>query len=238
MKLNCVIIDDEYLAIKILEEYISAIKSLHIASTFTRPQEALAYLQCHRVDLLFLDIQMPRLDGFELVKQLPEPPLIIFTTARHDYAVKAFDLDVIDYLVKPVPQERFEKAVKKAQEYIQFKRKDIPLTETSDYLMIKADYRIHTIKLDDIEYIEGLSEYVKIHTPEKTFIPLAALKELAHQLPESRFIRIHKSYIVALGQITSYTSQSVHLKSNKELPIGRSYKPEFITRMEKQPYPR
>jgi len=233
MKLNCVVVDDEYLAIRILQEYASKISTLHITATFTRPQEALDYLLAHPVHLLFLDIQMPRLDGFELLKQLPAPPMVIFTTARHDYAVKAFELDVLDYLVKPIPIERFEKAVKKAEEYSLFKRKSSHQNDSLDHLMIKADYRIHKINFSDIEYIEGLSEYVKIHTHEKTYVPLAALKELVSQLPEDRFIRIHKSYIISIGCISSYTSQSVILTSGKNLPIGRSYKAGFMEQMEK-----
>ncbi|MEO7992736.1 MAG: response regulator, partial [Chryseolinea sp.] len=148
MNLSCIIIDDEYLAIKVLEEYSSKIDELSILKTFTDPKEALLFLQQTKVDLLFLDIQMPYLDGFELLKQLPSPPLIIFTTARHDFAVKAFELDVLDYLVKPISSERFEKAVGKADEYLQLLagRK----SEKKNYIMVRADYQITKISVEDI----------------------------------------------------------------------------------------
>ncbi len=233
MSLTCVIVDDEYLAIKILQEYALKMDGLKVEISFTRPQEALDYLSGHSVDLLFLDVQMPKLSGFELLKKLPAPPMVVFTTARHDHAVQAFDLDVLDYLVKPISFERFEKAVKKAEEYSQFKklrtqRKDSP----QNYLMIKADYRIHKIITEQIEFIEGLSEYVKIHTPQRTFIPLIALKELMDQLPANQFVRIHKSYIVPLAHIVSFNHQTVQLKNGKALPIGRSYKSSFLKHVE------
>lgn len=233
MSLTCVIVDDEYLAIKILQEYALKIEGLKVEIAFTRPEEALDYLTSHPIELLFLDIQMPKLNGFELLKKLPAPPMVVFTTARHDYAVQAFDLDVLDYLVKPISFERFEKAVKKAEEYSQFKklrtqRKDSP----QNYLMVKADYRIHKIITEQIEFIEGLSEYVKIHTPEKTFIPLVALKELMDQLPANQFVRIHKSYIVSLAHIASYNHRTLQLKNGKTLPIGRSYKSSFLKQAE------
>lgn len=232
MNINCVIVDDEYLAIKIIEEYSSRLNGLKIERSFTRPSDALEYLISNPVDLILLDIQMPELSGFDLLKKLHNPPLIIFTTARHDYAVQAFELDVLDYLVKPIPFERFEKAVRKADEYLEFKKMRTTSTDASkDSLMIKADYRIHKIMVESIEYIEGLSEYVKIHTAERIYVPFASLKELADQLPSTKFIRIHKSYIISLAHITSYNHQSVTLKNGKVLPVGRSYKSTFLSRV-------
>jgi DNA-binding LytR/AlgR family response regulator len=232
MNLSCVIVDDEYLAIRVLEEYAKQKGELTIKATFIKPQEALAFLQSNKIDLLFLDIQMPQLDGFELLKQLAEPPMVVFTTARHDYAVKAFELEVLDYLVKPIPFDRFEKAVKRAGELKDYKNADLSgVNRPIDYLMIKADYRIHKIQLDQIEYIEGLSEYIKIHTTEKTHITLLALKNLIEQLPVDQFIRIHKSYIVPVSRIQSYTRSLVKLNNGKELPVGRAYKDEFVERV-------
>lgn len=232
MNLTCVIVDDEYLAIKVLEEYSVKTIGLSIEKTFTNPQEALDYLATHLVDLLFLDIQMPRLSGFELLKKLQKPPVVIFTTARHDYAVQAFDLDVLDYLVKPIPLERFQKAVKKASEYLQFKKAILQKSENSErFLMIKADYRIHKIMTDEINYIEGLSEYVKIHTTEKTFVPLISLKELLNQLPVNQFVRIHKSYIVSIAYIASYNHHEVQMKNGETLTIGRFYKLGFLRKI-------
>lgn len=232
MNLTGAIVDDEYLAIKIIEEYCSRVDGLKIERSFTRPAEAFEYLSSNPVELVFLDIQMPELSGFDLLKKLSNPPLVIFTTARHDYAVQAFELDVLDYLVKPIPFERFEKAVRKAAEYLAFKKMRTTSTDAAkDCLMIKADYRIHKIMAESIEYIEGLSEYVKIHTAERTYIPFASLKELIVQLPSTKFIRIHKSYIISVDHIISYSHQSVRLKNGKDLPIGRSYKSDFLSRI-------
>lgn len=231
MSMKCVIVDDEYLAIKVLEEYAVKTEELTVQASFKNPQEALAYLQTNPVDLLFLDIQMPYLDGFELLKQLQSPPLVVFTTARHDYAVHAFELEVLDYLVKPIALDRFQKAVKKAIEYRQY-RQLVAEKKQADpqYLMVRSDHRIIKIDFDEIELIEGLGEYVKVHTHDKMHITLAALKDLILQLPHDKFIRIHKSYIIALSSIVSYNHQVVRLKNQKEYPIGRAYKKDFLER--------
>jgi DNA-binding LytR/AlgR family response regulator len=234
MSLQCVIVDDEYLAIKILEEYISRITELNCVKTFTHPEEALRFIMENKIDLLFLDIQMPYLNGFELLKKLPLPPMVIFTTAHHDYAVQAFELDVLDYLVKPISFERFDKAIHKVLEYDHFRKAMTTNQQNADFLMVKADYRIHKVMIDHIEYIEGLSEYVKIHTVDKTLITLAALKDLMNQLPHEKFIRIHKSYIVALSKVESYTAAEVRLRESKKLPIGRSYRASVLQGMERK----
>jgi DNA-binding LytR/AlgR family response regulator len=232
MNITGVIVDDEYLAIKIIEEYSLKLDGLKIERSFTRPSDALEFLSSNPVELIFLDIQMPELSGFDLLKKLHNPPLIIFTTARHDYAVQAFELDVLDYLVKPIPFERFEKAVRKTAEYLEFKKMRTTSTDAmKDSLMIKADYRIHKIMFESIEYIECLSEYVKIHTAERTYVPFASLKELIDQLPSKKFIRIHKSYIISLAHIVSFNHQSVTLKNGKDLPVGRSYKSSFLSQV-------
>ena len=228
MSLSCVIVDDEYLAVQVLEEYAKRVTNLSVKATFIKSREAVVFLQSNKIDLLFLDIQMPQLDGFELLKQLPTPPIVVFTTARHDYAVKAFELEVLDYLVKPVPLERFEKAVRRAEEYTRFKNPVTGNENPADYLMIKADYRVYKIQLDQIEYIEGLSEYIKIHTVGKTYITLLALKDLIDQLPSDQFIRIHKSFIIQIKQIESFNASEVTLSNSKVLPVGRAYKDDFV----------
>jgi DNA-binding LytR/AlgR family response regulator len=232
MTLSIVIIDDEYLAIDILRDYSRRLGGIIIQQAFTRPAEALAWLQEHKVDLVLLDIQMPGLDGFALLQQLEEPPAVIFTTARHDHAVRAFELDVVDYLVKPVGFERFEKAIARVRDYVEYdavlqKRK----AAQKEFLVIKSDSRIVKIPISDIEYIEGLSEYVKIYTAQKNYITLAALKELVKLLPEETFIRVHKSYIVSTRSVQEYTSQTVRLPGNRTLPVGRVYKEMFLKKM-------
>lgn len=227
-----IIVDDEYLAIKVLEEYAGRIEAIGILKTFKDPRQALAYLQQNSVDLMFLDIQMPFLSGFEVLRELSSPPMVVFTTARHEFAVQAFELEVLDYLVKPISFSRFEKAVARAVEYLAYKKhQHSKSSEGKDYIMIRSDYRIHKIMVQNIQYIEGLGEYVKIYTPEKMFVTLAALKNLVAELPIDRFLRIHKSFIVSKGHVLSYTHQSVRLVNAKELPLGRAYKDQFIAAM-------
>lgn len=232
MSLSCIIVDDEYLAIKVLSAYAAGMPSLQVIKTFTDSREAVAFIQQQPVDLILLDIQMPYLSGFDLVKTLPPEAMVIFTTARHDFAVQAYELNVLDYLVKPISQERFEKAILKALEFKQYRTVwNEQKTAARNFLMIKADYRIIKVLFNDIEYIEGLSEYVKIVCNERTYTTLAALKSLESELPADKFIRIHKSYIVALSAIAQFNSRSLQLHNSKELPIGRSYKDPFLQKM-------
>lgn len=234
MNLSIVIIDDEYLAIDILRDYSSRLENLQIEQVFTRPDEALTWLQAHKVDLLLLDVQMPYLDGFALLQQLAVPPAVIFTTARHDYAVKAFELNVVDYLVKPIAFERFEKAIARARDYIAYGTLlQQQKTPANEFLIIKSDSRMVKIPFADIEYIEGLSEYVKIYTADKTYITLAALKELITLLPGDAFVRVHKSYIISTRSVKDFTSQSISLPGNKLIPVGRVYKELFLKKMGK-----
>lgn len=236
MSLTCLIVDDEYLAIRLLQTYASRIPDLEMKESFKNPKEALEWLRHHPVDLLLLDIQMPYLDGFALLKQLRQPPMVIFTTARHDYAVRAFELDVLDYLVKPISFERFEKAIGRAREQAGYRQLQAQQQSSRDrYLMIRADYKIIRLSLDSIEYIEGLNEYVKIYTQEKVHITLASLKDLSLQLPAEEFARIHKRYITRLSQIVSYGGNGVRLRNGQELPVGRVYKEGFLAVFNKRP---
>jgi len=235
MSISCIIVDDEYLAIKVLEEYSSNMPTLQVTKTFTDSRAAVAFIQQQPVDLILLDIQMPYLSGFDLVKTLPQETMVIFTTARHDFAVQAYELDVLDYLVKPISQERFEKAIQKAVEFKQYRTVwNEQKNAARNFLMIKSDYRIIKLLFDDIEYIEGLSEYVKIYSSEKTYTTLAALKSLESELPVDKFIRIHKSYIIALSAIDQFNSKTIQLHNGKELPIGRSYKDQFLQKIKGQ----
>ncbi len=231
MKLTCLIADDEYLALRILAQYIQANPSLELLAQCKDPATAWAFLEKNQVDLLLLDIQMPGMTGIELVRKLSYQPLVIFTTARHDYAVEAFELEALDYLVKPISPERFQKAIQKALQYAAQRAKP-PAPVPASYLSIKADYRVVQIPFNDILYIEGLSEYVKIYTPVKKYITLAALKDIEQQLPALEFIRIHKSYLLAKRQIASYNTTSVILQSGTALPVGRKYKDDFIQAMQ------
>lgn len=227
MKLNCVIVDDEYLAIEVLKVYCAQVENLSVQRTFKKPEEALEWLQENKTDILFLDIEMPKLNGFEVLAGLEQPPLVILTTAYQHFAVKAFDLEILDYLVKPIEFERFEKAVSRAAEYIAL-RKERKEEENDAYLLIKSDYKLNKVPFDSIQYIEGLGEYVKIYTPGKTYITLAAIKDLEQSLPEKGFVRTHKSYIVSIKNIVSYSKTEVKITGNIKLPVGRVFKKSFI----------
>lgn len=229
MTMKCVIIDDEYLAIKVLEQYAERIDGLTVVKTFKDPSEALIYLQQNETDLLLLDIQMPHLTGFDLLKQLEHPPMVIFTTARHDHAIQAFELDILDYLVKPIAFTRFEKAIARAVEYQEYLRFKDP--SPAAYIMIRADHRIHKIMLHEITYMEGLSEYVKVHTEGRLYITHGTLKDLLEKLPDADFVRIHKSYIISKKHIASYNKQEVQMNNGKDLPVGRAYKDSFTEAM-------
>ena len=226
MNLRCIIVEDEYPASRLLNNFINRIPELTLVETFKNALKVPDFLSKNPVELMFLDIQMPFVSGTELLKNLSEKPVTIFTTANPQYALQAFDLDVLDYLVKPFSFDRFQHAVKKAIEYHTFKQ--IAATNQADtppqYLSIKSDYRTVKIIFDEILYIEGLSEYVKIITPRKNYVTLIAMKELESQLAPSGFSRVHKSYIVNLSKIRSHNSRQVVLENAVELPIGRVYK--------------
>lgn len=233
MNLTCIAIDDEYLALQVLREYSKQLPFISLAGEFTNPVEALAFLESNVIDVILLDIQMPFLDGFQVMERLRKPPMIIFTTARHDFAVKAYEMDVLDYLVKPIAFERFKKAIEKA---IQFKSvmfaKGDDKKLLNDALFFRADFQIQKVTLTQIDYLEGLGEYVKVHTSAKTHITLGPMKELMRQLPEDQFVQIHKSYVVRLLAINSYTHRQVKL-GQVELPLGRIYKKLFLYNMQK-----
>lgn len=227
MKLTCVIVDDEYLAIEVVKLYCSQVSDIEILASFKNPEEALLWLQENKTDILFLDIEMPRLNGFEVLKGLNYSPVVILTTAYQNFAVKAFDLEVLDYLVKPIEFERFEKAVNRATDFIKTcSQSQEPIKD--NFLLVKSDYKLNKIGFETIKYIEGLAEYVKIYTDDKLHITLAAMKDLEQNLPEKDFIRIHKSYIVSIKNILSYNKTEVKITGNIKLPVGRSFKNRFI----------
>lgn len=227
MKLKTVVVDDEYPALQLIKLYCKNIDTIEVVESFTKATEAFEYLQNNRVDLLLLDIQMPLMNGIEVLKQLAKKPICIFITANADYAVKAFELDVIDYLVKPVSFERFEKAIEKAVEFYYYKTSIMPIAEKK-YLMVKADYKITKINTDDISWIEGSGEYVKIITEDKTILVLDSLTNYMENLLPSGFLRIHKSFILPLSKINSFTSTTITHKNNMEFTIGRSYKDDVM----------
>lgn len=229
--IRCIVIDDEPLAIKLLKEYISKVSFLELATTFTDAIEAGKFLEKEKVDLLFLDIQMPDINGVRFYDGLRDKPMVIFTTAFSEYAVQGFDVNAIDYLLKPFEYDRFVKSVYKAKEYFEFTRsQEIQLTS----IFVKSDYQLVKINLKDVLFIEGLDDYIRIHLAgNKTILTLMSLKAIAEKLPPQEFVRIHRSYIIPLSKIEKVSSKRVEI-AGKEIPVGVSYADDFFKLMDKR----
>lgn len=236
MKYRCLIVDDEELARSLLANFIGRLPHLEVAAQCKDPMEAMAALQQHKVDIVFLDIQMPGLTGVEFLRNLKLSQPVIFTTAYPEYALEGYALDVVDYLLKPFSFERFLQAVNKAIARLgnnQQNHPDNPTHQPSvekEFILVKADYKLHRIRLDDILYIEGRREYVAYHTPSGRLLALQSLKSLEEELPADRFIRIHKSYIVPIDKIEALEGNMVHIGKVK-LPVGASYKEALMERV-------
>ncbi len=231
MKYTCLIVDDEQLARNLLETYVTKMPMLELRGKCKNPMEAMAIMQSEQIDLLFLDIQMPELTGVEFIKTMQQKPAIIFTTAYSEYALEGYQLDVIDYLLKPFALERFIKAVNKAVDYLDLKRNITKVPEQKpDSILLHADHKIYKVDLDDILYIEGLKEYVSYYTKERRIIVLQSLKSIEDSLPRDKFIRIHRSYIVPVRKIKSLDGNQVQI-GDKLIPIGRSYKDDVMKRV-------
>lgn len=223
--IRCIAVDDEPLALALLQDNIRQVSALELVASCNTAMEALAVMNNQEVDLLFLDIQMPGLTGIQLLQSLSVKPMVILITAYEKYALEGFNLDVIDYLVKPVPFERFLKACNKAVDFYRLK-KNVPV-ETHpwpEYFFVNAEYGLVKIVFSDIRLIEGLKDYLKIHLGEtKPLIIRMSLKSIEDKLPPGKFFRIHKSYIIALSHITAIRRNSVFL-GQLELPLSDMYK--------------
>jgi len=226
--MKCIIVDDEQLARGLIESYIKKMPYLSLHGKCKNSMEAMRILQQEAIDLMFLDIQMPDLSGVKFLKTLSNKPMVIFTTAYKEYAIEGYQLDVVDYLLKPISFERFVQAVNKAIE-----RKKNNTTENTneitiqnkkakDYILLKADHRTHRVKFTDILYIEGLREYVTFFTKNKNIIVLESLKKLEEILPKSNFMRIHKSFIINTDKVMSLYGNQIEIE-NKKIPVGKSY---------------
>lgn len=228
MKLKCVIIDDEPLAIDVIAGHIVHTPFLSLTQKFTHSVKAFEYLSENRIDIIFIDIQMPDLSGIELVRNLEYKPVIIFTTAFDKYAVEGFKVDAVDYLLKPVDYPEFLKAAEKAKQWILAKNKIINIKSNKEFLFIKSEYKIIRIELKTIKYIEGMSEYVRIHREHaKSIMSLLSLKSLEEQLPEDQFMRVHKSYIVNLKKITEIESNIIVCGDGITIPVSKLYRDKF-----------
>jgi len=230
--MTCIIVDDEPLARQGMEMNISNVSSLELLGSFSNALAANDFIRKQRVDLMFLDINMPELSGLDFLKSLRDAPLVIFTTAYPQYALESYELDAIDYLVKPIRVERFLKAVNKAENHLKLLQQDNNTSQVEniaeDFVFIKADRKYFKIYFKDILYIEGLKDYVVIYTSDNNkIITSMNVKTIGAQLPETIFARVSKSYIVNIMHITSFDNELVYVH-NTEIPLGQSFKDEFI----------
>lgn len=222
MVLKCIAIDDEPPAIDLIAAYIERTPQLQLLQTFDDAISASEFLRSNPVDLLFVDINMPDITGIELVKSLENKPMVIFTTAYKKFAYEGFELDAVDYLLKPIDFARFSKAVGKAQEYNEYRNNS--QGAAARHLFVRSEYRVIKINLDDIEYIESLEDYIKIYlVADKPVMTLMPLKKVLEKLPGDKFRRIHRSFIVSVPKVKSVLHRKVQLASGKELPISDSH---------------
>lgn len=231
--MKCIIVDDEPLAIEIVESYVARIEELELVGTFRNAIAAFTFVQQNHVDLIFLDIEMPKLSGIEFLKTLKHRPKVIITTAYRDYAIEGFELEVIDYLLKPIPFERFLKSVGKV---LSSKPDAIaapaPVAQDS-FIYFKVDKKMVKTKIADILYIESIKDYVKVRTEDKEIITQQKISYLDESLPRAQFLRVHRSFIVNLDRIDAYTATDVEISKFK-VPIGRNYKNDVMKVLSKQ----
>ncbi|MCE5345476.1 MAG: response regulator transcription factor [Bacteroidales bacterium] len=229
--MNCIAIDDEPLALDVISEFCSKISYLNLIGTYTNPFDAVQLLNNDKVDLIFLDIQMPQITGLEFLKSLYKPPMVIFTTAFVEYASQGFEYDAIDYLIKPFAFDRFTRSVNKAFQLMKLKRpqdkmKDEKSGISSGFLMVKVEYSTIRVDIEDILYIEGLKDYVKIYSGGKPLITKTTMKNIVDKLPPDCFIRVHKSYIVSIDKIDMIENSRIVI-GNQRIPIGESFRVAF-----------
>lgn len=230
---TCLILDDEPIARDILLHYVSQVPELQLVASLADPIEALAVLRSERIDLLLLDIQMPGLNGLQVLESLAQSPAVIFTTAHREYALEGFELAAIDYLLKPIALPRFLKAINR---FLESKTISIsvPRSDNPAHLFVRSDRRSVKVLLTDIIWVEGLKDYIRIHTPSQKWVVKSSLTGFAERLESKHFLRIHRSYIVARAKITQYDGEEVVLGA-QTLPLGRTYKQAFLQIMSSDP---
>lgn len=240
MKINCIAIDDEPLALDIIRDYCSRVPFLNLEKTFENALDSIEYIRNHPPDLLFLDIQMEELSGIQLLKALTQRPYVILTTAYDSYALQGFELDVMDYLLKPISFERFVKGVNKVFEKVQVNQKTTgpqdgsPATVQGDpFFFVKTETRIEKIRFADVLFIEGMGDYWRIITSGKKIMSLLNYKKLEDILPQNQFVRVHKSFIVALDKIDSVERNRIKI-GDRLIPISETYRKTFFERIEKK----
>lgn len=228
MKLNCLIIDDEPIARKGLEEHVEGIEFLHCVASCENAMKASSYLSGQRIDLMYLDIQMPKVTGIDFLKSLKNPPLTILTTAYPNYALEGYTLDVIDYLVKPITFERFLKASAKALEFFQLKVNAANHTaRQADYFFVRCDRKFEKVFFHDVSYVEGLQNYAVIHVPGRKLITYITLTSLESQLPKNQFLKVHKSFLISVPHITAIEGDEIVME-HARIPISRSLRDQVM----------
>ncbi len=232
-KIQCIVVDDEPVARGIIESYLEKIQNIHLVKSCKNAAEAFEILTANSIDLIFLDINMPEISGLSLAKSVKHRSKIIFTTAYREYAVEGFDLQAVDYLLKPISFDRFLQAV---QNFFELNIHQ-PLEKTlpnespkSNYMFVRSDRKMIKLTFDDILYIESLSDYLKIHTKEKTIITRETISNIESKLPVNEFLRVHRSYIISLDKILSYTNEYIEIEK-KAIPISRSYKENVLKKL-------
>lgn len=229
MKIKCLVVDDEPLAIKLLEKHIAKIETLEVVATCNNAIKAFEILNTQEIDLLFLDIKMPNLTGIDFLKTLKTPPKTIFTTAYRDYAIESYDLGVVDYLLKPITFERFLKSVNRFLKDKNELKKQSSQVDSEDFMLIKSGNKHHKIIVNDILFIESLKDYIKIHTiNNKRIVSKYRISEIESELKEKSFLRVHRSYIINTDKISAFTVNDIEVNST-EIPIGASYKEKVVS---------
>ena len=224
--INCIIVDDEPLSANLLESYVSRCENTQLLEKFNNPIKALHYLETCKPDVIFLDVQMPELNGIQFINILNKNSLVVLTTAYPEYAINAFDFDVVDYLLKPISYERFLQAVNKLREKIENSYPKIEQSENTSHIFIKSEHKFIKILCQEIRYLEGLRDYVAIHTKDRKYLTLQSMKSFETTLPIN-FTRVHKSYIINTNKITSINKNIVVIDT-KQIPIGAVYSQNLL----------
>ncbi|MBB3186377.1 LytR/AlgR family response regulator transcription factor [Microbacter margulisiae] len=225
--MNCIAVDDEKYSLELIADNIRRTPFLHLTATCNSSPEAIRLLETEPIDLVFLDIQMPMINGLQLLRRLDKKPMVIIVSAYKNYALESFELDVLDYLLKPVTYERFSKAALKANDYYHLTHKQDK--SNAGYIFVNADYRLVKIELDKVLYVEGMKDYVKIFLSDarRPIVPKLSLKAIGEMLPEGTFMRIHKSYIINTDKIIALQRQKLTLSGDHTLPIGQNYRESY-----------
>lgn len=232
--INCILVDDEPMAREILESHLQKIDSLNLVASCKNAMEAFNEINSQPVDLIFLDINMPEISGLSFAKSINKNIQIIFTTAYREYAIDGFDLQAVDYLLKPISFERFLQSVTKyldANSSVETTESVELIQEKNDFIFVRSDQKMVKINFDEIQYIESLSDYIKIHTLDKLHVTRETITNIEAKLPSDSFLRIHRSYIISIDKIESFTNEFIEV-SKKAIPISRSYKKSVLLKLE------